>query len=269
MATRSTDDIVQPAARQLLLNLLLVIEHGTLHASQAVRACSVFDVSPNNTRVALNRLLASGLVAASGRGSYTLGEAGRAVGEDVGAWRRAEDAVRPWDGGWVLALTGALGRVDRNALRRRERALAMVGMRQLEAEMHVRADNLAGGVAQVRQRLHALGLDERAPIFLARDFDEARNRLASELWDCRMLEKRYKEEQKRLNRSMANLTKLPLVKAVKESYLLGNEAIRLLVFDPLLPEPLVAVSERQKLRETVLAYEAAGQAIWRKFLSEE
>jgi phenylacetic acid degradation operon negative regulatory protein len=36
------------------------------------------------------------------------------------------------------------------------------------------------------------------------------------------------------------------------------------VFDPLLPDPLVDSAERSAFLETVLRYDEAGHAIWRK-----
>jgi phenylacetic acid degradation operon negative regulatory protein len=45
---------------------------------------------------------------------------------------------------------------------------------------------------------------------------------------------------------------------------LGNDAIRCLVFDPLLPEPLADVSERRAFVDTVLEFDRVGRLIWLK-----
>ena len=64
-----------------------------------------------------------------------------------------------------------LGRSNRVKLRARDRALAMLGLRELERGLYVRPDNLAGGVEEVRSRLNRLGLDADAAVFVAMDFD--------------------------------------------------------------------------------------------------
>ena len=46
--------------------------------------------------------------------------------------------------------------------------------------------------------------------------------------------------------------------------LLGNEAIRLLVFDPLLPAPLVDVDERRAFAAVGRRHDESGRAIWRR-----
>jgi phenylacetic acid degradation operon negative regulatory protein len=47
-------------------------------------------------------------------------------------------------------------------------------------------------------------------------------------------------------------------------YRVGDQAIRNLVFDPLLPEPLVDVAARADFTNTVLRFDAAGHHIWRE-----
>ena len=61
---------------------------------------------------------------------------------------------------------------------------------------------------------------------------------------------------------MAHAHSLEPEVAARESYLLGNDAIRQLVFDPLLPEPLVDVTERRAFTDTVVAFDQAGHRIW-------
>jgi phenylacetic acid degradation operon negative regulatory protein len=141
-----------PGARDLLLRLLTVAEGGRLPVTEAVKGCALFGISENNARVALTRLVTAGLVEAVERGVYRLGPRGRALGADILAWREAEQRTRAWSGAWVAAHTGALGRTDRPALRVRQRVLAMAGLRELDVGLFVRPDNIAGGVAALRER---------------------------------------------------------------------------------------------------------------------
>ncbi|AMR79839.1 PaaX family transcriptional regulator [Cupriavidus nantongensis] len=256
-----------PAARHLILKLLVASETETLDASDAIRACALFGISDNNARVALTRLASADLIETAGRGTYRLGRAGRALGEDISAWRIAEQRVRPWDGTWVAVLIAGLGRSDRSALRVRERALALAGMRQLEEGLYVRPDNLVGGVALTRERLYGLGVEDSAPVFTVRDLDAGLESKARDLWNGKELVKGYRDSRRLLEKSSSKLDSLPIEVAAKEAYLLGDQAIRQLVFDPMLPEPLVSVADRVAFGGAVLRYDEVGHGIWRRFLA--
>ncbi|WP_439683595.1 PaaX family transcriptional regulator C-terminal domain-containing protein [Cupriavidus oxalaticus] len=256
-----------PAARRLILKLLVASEMETLDASDVIRACALFGISDNNARVALTRLANANLIETAGRGTYRLGSEGRALGEDISAWRIAEQRVRPWDGTWVAVLIAGLGRSDRTALRSRERALALVGMRQLEEGLYVRPDNLVGGVAHTRERLYGLGVEDSAPVFTVRDLDAGLESKARGLWNGKELVKGYREGRRLLEKSNARLDTLSVDTAAKEAYLLGDQAIRQLVFDPFLPEPLVTVADRVAFGSEVRRYDEVGRSIWQRFLA--
>jgi phenylacetic acid degradation operon negative regulatory protein len=256
-----------PQARSLILNLLLAAQGEPLMARDAVASCELFGIRENSARVTLVRLAAAGLIDAAGRGAYRLGPRGTGLAADVATWRDAERRVREWSGGWIAVHAGALGRSDRVALRARDRALALVGLRELDRGLHVRPDNLVGGVAAARERLYKLGLDAGAPVFVANDLDAGREQRARKLWDGRALTKSYRDTRRRLSEWLERADELEPHVAARESFLLGNKAIRQLVFDPLLPAPLVDVSERRSFVETVVRYDRAGRAIWRHLLS--
>lgn len=254
-----------PSARQLLLRLLIAVDE--LDAAEAVRACALFDISTNSARVALNRLVVAGLIENTGRGAYRLGPAGRALASEVGAWRDTEMRLRPWDGGWVAVMTSGVKRSDRRAVRAHERAFAMVGLRQLDDGLFVRPDNLVGGVAATRERLQTLGLDRATPVFAAAEFDEGRAARACQLWDTRSLERAYAQGREILEASMLRCRGIAPDVAARESYLLGDQAIREVIFDPMLPAPLVSAWERQAFIATVRRYDETGRHIWRNYLA--
>lgn len=256
-----------PTPRQLILKLLLAAEEGELDAASAIRACALFDLSANNTRVALARLQSAELIETVARGAYRLGQAGRALGEEVAAWRQAEERLLEWNGSWVVALTASLGRSDRKALRARERALGLVGMRELDDGLFVRPDNLAGGVAQTRDRLLSLGLETTTAVFQALQFDSDRDTRARQLWNAKALQKTYQAGQRVLEASMARFASMPVDEAAREAYLLGDRAMRQIVFDPMLPEPLVVAQHRRSFRDVVKRYDDIGHQIWRDFLA--
>lgn len=253
-----------PNPRQLILNLLLAAEHGELSARDAIAGCQLFGIRANSVRVALARLASAGLIEAAGRGSYRLGPGGAGLAGDVSTWRAAEQRVREWQGGWVAVHVGNLGRSDRVALRARDRALALLGLRELDRGLFLRPDNLVGGVAGVRERLLKLGLEAGAAVFLAGELDTEREHRARALWDGKGLTASYRQTRQRLEQWLERAPLLETDVAARESFLLGNDAIRQLVFDPLLPEPLVDSAERRAFAEAVRRFDAAGHDIWRR-----
>jgi hypothetical protein len=80
----------------------------------------------------------------------------------------------------------------------RDRALGLLGMRELDRGLHLRPDNLAGGVAAARERLFKLGLEPATAVFVARDLDDARELRARALWDGAALNRGYRETRRRL-----------------------------------------------------------------------
>src|SRR6218665_302661 len=119
-------------------------------AREAVAASPLFGIRENGVRVALVRLAATGMIEAAGRGAYRLGANAAGLAEDVSTWRVAEARVGAWSGAWIAVYCGGLGRSNRAALSRRDRALEMLGFRELDHECFIRPDNLVGGVAAVR-----------------------------------------------------------------------------------------------------------------------
>lgn len=247
------------------MNLLLAVQGGVLSAADAVAAARLFDITGNATRVALARLASADLIEAVGRAKYRLGRAGRALAEEVSTWRSAEERLGPWDGGWIVVATGGLPRTDRGALRMRNRALGMLGLRELEADLFIRPDNLAGGAAALRARLQVLGGE--APVFRAVDFDDERERDARRLWAADDLANVYRDWLRRIDEWLARAEGLPQGLAARESFLLGDAAIRQLVFDPLLPQPLADVKLRHAFRDAVIRLDDAGREIWRRYLA--
>lgn len=256
-----------PRPRRLLLNLLLGAGGRPLDVRQAIAACGLFGIAENTVRVTLVRLSAERLVAAPRRGVYALGPAARSLAADVAQWRRAEQRVRVWHGDWLAVHVGGLGRADRRGVRRRERALGLLGLAELERGLFLRPDNLAGGAGALRDRLERLGMGPGALVFAARDLDAARQRQARALWDGETLTRRYRETRRRLDAWLERSGRLALAGAARESFLLGHEAIHDIVFDPLLPAPLVDVTARRDLVDTARRFDRAGRSIWQRFLA--
>jgi len=259
----SPDAKVQP--KHLLLELLLASGDDTLPVSHAVAACAVFGISENHVRVTLARLAAQDLAQATERGAYRLGPAAQSLAQDVANWRHAAQRLRPWNGQYAAVHTGALGRSDRAAARQRERALHLLGFAELQRDFWLRPDNIETGIAAVRERLHALRLEREALVYGCASFDAATEAAVDALWDGVALNQGYRATRERLQRWLDGAARLPIDQAARECFFLGGAAIRQLVYDPLLPEPMVDAALRQAFIDSVHAFDAAGRSIWTRF----
>jgi phenylacetic acid degradation operon negative regulatory protein len=261
-----------PLPRSLILRLLLGTEShgdGTLSVRDLLAACALFDMPASSVRVALARGVAAGLLVAPRRGVYALGPQARPLADAVHRWRGIASHMVPWSGDWVAVHVGATGRSDRPALRARERAFGLLGLAEFERGLHLRPDNLAGGVDTLRQRLRALvpeGTDT-GTVFALRGLTADDTARARSLWDGEALNAGYRDTTARLSAWVDRAHRLTLQAAARQAFEIGHAAIRQLVFDPLLPAPLVDADARQRFIDTVTRHDDTGQAIWQHFLA--
>ena len=258
-------------ARSLVLSLILGAEargDAALGVRELIAACALFDLPENNVRVALARAVAAGQLATPRRGAYALSAQSRPLADEVGRWRSLEDQIVEWRGDWLAVHVGATGRSDRPALRARERAFGILGLAEFERGLHLRPDNLAGGVASLRERLAHLVPQgtELGTVFVLGGLAAADAQRAAALWDAAALNAHYRDGTARLSAWLENARALPLERAARESFELGHAAIRSLVFDPLLPAPLVDAAARSRFIKTVARFDDAGKAVWQRFL---
>lgn len=259
--------------RSLVLNLLLGAEargDATLSARELLAACAAFGVAGNPVRVALARGVAAGLLVAPGRGRYALGPQARPLADAVGQWRQTDARMVDWHGTWVAVHVGATGRSDRPALRARERAFGLLGLAEFERGLHLRPDNLAGGAEALRERLRQLvpAGAECGTVFVIDQLSVADAERACTLWDTAALDAGYRDGTARLAAWLDGAAALPLARAAREAFELGGDAIRRLVFDPLLPAPLVDAEARRRFAQAVARFDTAGHALWRRFLAQ-
>ncbi len=81
--------------------------------------------------------------------------------------------------------------------------------------------------------------------------------------------KQFQDRQtKKLIESGRQINNLPLDQALIETYLAGNEAIRLLHTDPLLPEEIISREHRVQLTLAMLKYNDIGKDVWGKKIRE-
>lgn len=261
---------MKPVASSLILDLLLAANRSQgLSVGELVAACQLFGLSENSVRVSLVRLAAESKVEAVGRGRYRLGAQALDLAQDVSGWRDAGERVRDWQGDWIMVLSTSLGRSDRKALRRRERALNLLGFAEWERGVAIRPNNLRASLDSIRRRLHGLGLERQAAVMVVSEVDEARAVAMRALWDVRAFNSVYRHTRVQLDDWLAQAHQLSLDVAARECYLLGGQAIRRVVFDPLLPDPLVDVVARQRFFEAVRQFDEAGHVIWQRFFDSQ
>ncbi|MDO6561070.1 PaaX family transcriptional regulator C-terminal domain-containing protein [Paraglaciecola chathamensis] len=258
----------KPVPRRLLLKLLGSRSGIKMDAASAVRVGALFGITENNMRVTLTRLQAAKLLNLIDRGFYTLGQQGQTLAKEVGAWRSVEQQVGPWQGEWVGVLTHTQAKRNRKAQRVTARALKMLGMQAITNDFYLRPNNFSAGVGYVRTHLHSLGVDISAPVFKVAQFDSDMEDKARNLWPVKELEARYQQGILDIEQALDRLPELSLEDAAKESYLVGDSALQQLVFDPLLPAPLINESLRQAFRAKVQEYDQIGERIWLQFLHE-
>lgn len=251
-------------AKELIVEFLSAVDQ-ELSVQQLLRVASAFDLGESSIRVSLVRLRNRGRVVSPRRGVYALGDAARPLHQRVVSWRESDRLVRRWDGAWLAASYAEI--TDRTEIRHAERALKLWGFRELRTRLAIRPHNLAIDVDELRTRLRRLGLSAGFVCVMSELGGE--DRRARRLWDDARLDDAYDEMLDAFQTSRERLPSLSLDEAVRESFVVGREAIRLLVLDPLLPEPLVDARKRDAVRTAMLDYDARGRELWRRFILEE
>jgi phenylacetic acid degradation operon negative regulatory protein len=86
------------------------------------------------------------------------------------------------------------------------------------------------------------------------------------LWDRGELLRAYQEVRREIAEARKRERTQTPEACLEEHFLLGREAIRLIVLDPLLPEPLAPTDERRSLVADARDYNDAGLRLWALFL---
>lgn len=154
----------------MLASALLGMDPPELPVAQLVRLTGLFDISPNRTRVALSRMVASGEATTDGAGRYRLAGHLRARQERQSASRAGETG--PYGGDWWMAIVTTTGSsAERRAARRR--ALSYARLAELREGVWLRPANLAAPATAEH--------DAEVEVMVARPDDPVD--LASRLWD--------------------------------------------------------------------------------------
>ena len=255
------------APQSLVLELLLAEGDGAVPVAHLLAAAALFDISENHIRVTLARLTAVDMVVSPRRGLYQLGSASKNLATDVAQWRQARQRLRPWSGDFVAVFSPQTLSADKTAQRQHARALHLLGFAPWGEVLHLRPDNLEPSLPSLRQRLLAVGLHPESHVFCAREFSPADQQSLAQLWDGKALNRGYQASETQLAQWLERAPTLELGQAARESLVLGGAAIRQLIFDPLLPAPLVDEASRNRFMDAAIAFDAHGRAIWKEFFA--
>ncbi len=201
------------------------------------------------------------------RGLYQLGSASQNLATDVAQWRQARQRLRPWRGDFVAVYSPQPLPADKTAQRQHARALQLLGFAPWGSNLHLRPDNLEPSLPALRQRLLAVGLHPGASVFCTRDFSPTDQQSMAQLWDGDALNRGYQASEAQLAQWLERAPTLELGQAARDSLVLGGAAIRQLIFDPLLPAPLVDEAARNHFMDAAIAFDAQGRAIWQEFFA--
>lgn len=259
-------ETMQPNTKRLILNLILAQETKNIAVQDLIMACDLFGIKANGVRVTVQRLVNKGLLIATERGMYQLGPEAKRFAKGIVQWRKSLQQLTAWKHDWIGVQCAELGRVDRKALKERERALLLNGFRELTKDFYIRPNNIKGELQSVCSRLHSFGLEEKAMVFNITEFDRVTQTRIPPLWEREKLEKNYRLTREALSNWLDNADYLPLHQAATESFILGDQAIRQMVYDPLLPDPMINSRERELFLNVLIQFDDVGNKIWRSVL---
>lgn len=256
-------------AKRIILDVLLANKGLPISAKQAIAACSIFNISVNNTRVTLVRLSAEGLVESLSRASYQLTADSIGLIENVSTWRTLPDRVRPWDGSFLMVRISKLTKRISKQQTLRERALLMLGFQPLDKQLYIRPNNIEKSVEAVRDRLYKQGLDKDSIVFRVDQLDEGTTARISDLWKPKELEQSYKTFEQRIESWLKGHKELETEVAARESFLLGNAAVKHVIYDPYLPQEWLNPSSRNRFFKITQRLDDVGREIWKKLWIEK
>jgi phenylacetic acid degradation operon negative regulatory protein len=123
----------------------------------------------------------------------------------------------------------------------------------------------------LRARLDAMGVSNDVPVFRLSGFDASTERRALALWDAALLDRGYRRMTRALSDArhgaVESLDVASLERAAAHAFVLGGEAIRMIVLDPLLPDGIVDGGARGAFFDAMRRYDEHGRALWRQVMS--
>ncbi|WP_216935651.1 MULTISPECIES: hypothetical protein [unclassified Acinetobacter] len=254
-------------ARHLVLDLLYASKDSTLSIKRMLAAAELLDISDNGIRVAVARLNQENIIQSVKRGVYQLVEKKFDTSFISLNKQPYMQTATTWDGKYVLVYTGALGRVDRTALSKREKALRYYGFQELEQNVFIRPDNLTLSLSILKTATIEFGLDPDARFFQVSQLENETD--VRSLWNIPTLHQTYHAVQHDINEWFKNHPDPTLADAAKSAFYLGKSALFSLRADPLLPAEWIDADARHQFELTVRKIEKQGQFLWQQYFKDQ
>ncbi len=252
--------------KSLVLSMLQAPNGKAMPVKTLVSIGQIFGFTGNTIRVTTTRLLREGTIESDVRGLYRLSQKGARFSRFIDRWKKGEGRLREWDGCWLCFL------MPKNLSKQQVqtgRVSDFLGFREGLPHLWVRPDNLSIEYTEIDALLSQIGRIENGEMFVARQFSEKlTEKWQSYLWPVKKLLQTQKVFLDKITKSTDRIEKMPLENALVESFLVGSEAVQLLIMDPLLPEEMMDSSLRVKLTNAMLAYDEIGKQIWSKRFEE-
>ena len=222
----------------------------------------LFDINANSIRVTLTRLKSSGLVELDVRGSYRLNWQYDPVRDWIDTWSEGEARVVEWDRQWLCILPPA-DLTAKNA-RLLEYAATRLGFKKLADRAWLRPNNLAMPISKTIELLEAMsGCSDLTITKVSEVHSAGETPAITSLWSSDELEGKYRDLTQRLNQSMKDLEDADEKQALRDSFLIGGNAIRRLALDPLLPAEIIDVEVREEFTRCTMKFVGKFNRFWR------
>lgn len=252
---------------RIALALLGASQGHPLTTPMFIAAAEVLSLSPNAMRIALSRLTARGDLIARRRGTYALSPERARAFAHVRRYRTGFATRVSWRGAFLGVLTADLPRRNATVLRRRLNALDLAGFRPLRHGLFARPDNLEGGRGAMQEHLSKLGLDPGAEL-VGLTLDAPQTTTLKRAYRIEADARRCRALAKKTEALLPLMRRRPPRQVAAPSFFLGDEVLRYLARDPLLPEQWASPGPRTQLAALMSRLDEHGLAVWRSLLEE-
>ena len=251
--------------KNIIVDLLRMTRQRSVSSKSLVDTGELFGFNANAIRVTLTRLVSNGILESDTRGYYRLAKKTDPISSYIEDWRIGEERRQDsWDRqSWLLC---HLPKKPLRAARSRTlKALRFLGFREGMDNLWVRPANLQYDFAAIDSLLQHLGLEPAANLMISAQLRENTiKRWHHQLWNTKALDFGYREGMRKIEQSQKHLATLSNREAMAETFIVGGEAIHILVKDPWLPDEIFTTEERAKLHKMMLEYDEVGREIWSK-----
>ncbi|HIG67900.1 MAG TPA: hypothetical protein EYQ44_08865 [Porticoccaceae bacterium] len=260
--------MIEVNAKSLLLDVLRSTNSTAWPAKKLIEVADMFSIKESAVRVTLSRLVSRGLIETSEHGSYLMKRSYDPVRNWIDSWKKGEERISDWNGYWLCIYPPAkIRKKDRLKL---DKAAHRLGFRSVQDRMWARPDNLTMPLERMNELLEAMsGVSNLVYATVVKLHADDQDLMLERLWNRSDLEKEYRQCAKRLKRCMLQKKNLHRLAALKESILVGGQAIRLLALDPLLPGCMIDKNLRVELNTTTHNYNDMYHESWKVFLDSE